>query len=1267
MTSPAARHAAGRHPRGIRRALLCRTALCGVVLGFAAAAPPALALPVLAATPPQVNAGGGLPVIVNSASTTSVTLNGARTVIDWSTYNVAAGEAVNYSFGARNWIVLNRIQDSNPSTIAGAISGTVNGVFGGNIWFASHSGMIFGAGAQVDAGGLLISTAAPDLATFLDPANLTFNFPGTEVVEQPSIGMETGSSINGHGGLVAIVAPIIVTQAGTSVTGQNGSNVLYGGATGFTLRLAQNAPGDFDLVDFVIPAGAGSDGAIMMDLQNATTANSVFVAAVSRSQASASVINLEGLITAQAATADGGDIILTGDAGITGKALGAPAAGVTPTDIYLRTASASRDILLQTNGDVFSQAFVRPPPPGPITPPVILPPDDGGFGNGSTGDGPPPPSPPPPSCDCGPSFQLSNLAAGRDISLIASEEILLGAAHSTRDLTADGSVLQANTLTVGRNLALTATGGDLTAGALSLTGAGAVTSSGAAELDNLSLAGGATLNVQAASNIVLGDGTGAAAGGTINLQAGGNVTVDLASGTLNTVTAGGLADVQANSLNVATIAGGQVLVRGGSVTVGQATSAGDVYVSSTGGSATVGTATAGDDVYVLASGGTASLTSATLNGAGADTLGASFAGNPDSAGNGRVVQVLSTDGDAQLGQGSGSVGGATSVSVQAGQDAIVQLATAPTGTLSVVAARDATLSAPSVTLSAVQAGRDISLIATGGDFTSTAPLVATRNLTIGATGALTLGDITAASGSITLTGATVTAGALDAAQDLTLKATGGGVSIASFRAGEDLTVQGATLSLGQELAPIGRDLTIITPGDFTTGALTAARNLTLDIGGVANVTGASVPGAIDIVARDINLTGALSGANVQIESAAGPLQVGGTTAPASGMWLDNTEFGLIHASGQVNLLAGPAAGTARGDLTLLDLSFNPQATPQVNFLVGSGQNALVEGVVAPTASGGTLHIGDSANAAWQPASILVSGQIGVSTFSDGGYGNVRAFDDVRLFANQDIIIGSPRFIGLVQATSLSGIDVGKGLPAGVAPVGAETDRVLISTGDLELSAAGKVVSQNTAPSPLQSVGIFLTGKSAATQLIIDPPQLLDIYGSFSSPSGAVVSGFTAGSTVAFSVVDAAGNPTTPPAGAAYRFDSCTIGTTQCSAAVSASDPSLAQNIPTMNTPGIYGDTLSSDAGGTASSGGPGANGSGDAASADAGSGDEAAEKAAARDRNSGPSLLSVAPVDADQALTDPVVTGAGSEELWRRHDQGKAGDKAKDRVPGAKP
>jgi hypothetical protein len=182
-------------------------------------------------------------------------------------------------------------------------------------------------------------------------------------------------------------------------------------------------------------------------------------------------------------------------------------------------------------------------------------------------------------------------------------------------------------------------------------------------------------------------------------------------------------------------------------------------------------------------------------------------------------------------------------------------------------------------------------------------------------------------------------------------------------------------------------------------------------------------------------------------------------------------------------------------------------------------------------------------------------------------------------------------------------------------------------------------------------------------VIIDPPQLVDLSGSFTGPSGAVVSGAMAGSTVTFAVVDSAGNAATPPPGAAYRFDSCTIGTTICFTAASASGSQDGQDIPTLSTPGIYGDTLGSDAGGTA-----GANGSGDGAGDSDGSGlnnptpDKTAGHGAA-------SLLSVAPPDGDQVLVDPVVTGAGSEELWRKPpaDKPKGNPDRANAGPGAKP
>ncbi|HEX3367348.1 filamentous hemagglutinin N-terminal domain-containing protein [Phenylobacterium sp.] len=1241
MTSSAAH----RPPRRGRRDLLAQTALCGALLGFAALTTPAVALPSLGGSP-QVNAGGGQPNIVTGPSELDVTLHGPRTVIDWASYNVAGGETVKYTFDSRNWIVLNRINSTDTPTVSGNIVGQVGGSFGGNIWFASKNGMIFGSGAQVDAGGILVSAATPDLAGFLDPNNLTFNFPGTEVIAQPSVVMQTGSSINGHGGLVALIAPSVVTAANTAVTGANGSSVLYGATTGYQLHLTQTVQGDLDLVDFLVPSSdAGSGAAIALDLQNTTTANSVFVAAVSRTSAASAVINLEGMVTANAATTDGGDIILSGGGGIAARAIG-PTVGGSDTDFYLGTMSAVRDIRLATLGQVFGQPFTRLPP-APITVPVIPGPGcpitsngcevalPGALGRSETqlthtatlllADATDP-------------SLLSNLTAGRDVNLVATQMIALGSATGARDVSLDGQSVQANSLAVGRTLTLRSEAGDVNAGSLALSGNGQITSSNNVAIDSLSLSGGTgqTLNVQAAADLALGSGSGAASGGSITLIAGGSVIVDLASANLTSVTAGAAADVQAGTLTVGTISAPEVLVRGGTINVGTAVSGGDIYVSSSGGSATVGTAQAGDDVYLLASGGNATLTNAILTGSGPDAVGLVIAGSPDAANNGRVVSVSSLDGNAVLGQQTGSVSGATAVSVVAGQDAIVQVATALSGALTVSAQRDATLSAPTVNFSAVQAGRDVTLMTTAGDFSSASPLVAARNLTIGASGALTVGNITATSGSIALTGRTVTAGALVAGQDLTLKATGGGVQVVSFTSGRDLTLQGSSFSLGQQLGAVGRDLSITTPGDFTAGGdLTAGRNITLNVGGVASLKGVSGPGTVDIIANDLALGGAVTAANVQVESASGALRVGGSAAdgtPASGLWLDNAEFGRIRATGQVSLYAGAAAGTARGDLTVLQLDVNPAATPQVNFLVGGGHNALIQGVMAPSASGGMIQIGAPTNTVWRPTSVLVSGTIGAANFANDVYSNVRAFDHVRLFAAQDIVIGSQRFIGLIQQASIADIEIGKNRPAGVAPITAEQNRVLVAAGDLELSAPGRAVSQNTATTADRSIGLFLTGKSNPN-LILDPPQLVDLYGSLLGPGGSIVSSFPAGGILSVAILDSAGNPTTAPAGSVYRFNSCTFGTNQCSAA-SDLTANLQQDTPNLNV-STEGDLLGDDA--------------------------ESAAARGAGGRNSGPPLLSNAPPDAEAVLAEPVVTGAGSEEIWRKRTP------APDKKPEAKP
>jgi len=1212
-----------------RGGLFARTALCGALCGLALLPAVAHALPTGAS--PQVSAGGLAPVINTGADRIDVTLGAPRTVINWSTFDVRPTETVSFNFSDRNAIVLNRISSLSPSKIEGTIEGKVGGQYGGNVWFSSQSSIIFGKGAKVDAGGILVGLGTPDLASFLDPASTLFSFSGSDNLPLIRIMVLANATFTAHGGMVALLGPSVQTRPNAQVTATDGS-VLYGSAKTYQIRMAPGTGGDFDLVDFIVPnASAGSDSGLAIDLGGGTRANSVFLAAVNRSGIGSAVINLEGLVTAQAAKADGGDIILSGGGGILARQPGPALADASATDIYLNRATATRDLKISNVGRTFARPWVRPTDEL-IDPPTIQEAEDAAAEcqrtNCNNSNGAPLETVDLDRAVVATLFDpsaISTLNAGRDATIIATASIELGRVTAARDVTVQGGQVKGNTLVAGGALNVSSTEGEVALAGVGVMREGVIAGKTDVRLESISAP--QKLTVTSGRNVTIGD-DGGDASGIISVSAPQIVTLNLGSGRIDTVTAGAAVNLR-GAVDVGTITAPKVFGEAASVKIGTVTVAGDLYVVATNGDAIVGSATAGDDVYVLATHGTASLGAATLTGAAPDAISLDFAGSPDVAGNGRVVLVRSSDLDARLGLGTGGVTGATAVTVQAGRDAAVEVMSATPGAFSVTAGRDATLRAPTVTLDSVQAGRDLSVGSTTGDFTLTNSLTAVRNISVSAAGALKVADVRADSGSVSLVGATVTAGNVSASEDLTLRALSGGVTTTSFKTGRDLIVQGSSLSLGATISSVPRDLSITSLGNFTSSTpLSAGRDLILDVTGKATLGATTAANTIRIVAGDLDLTGALTAPNAQIESKGGALQVGG--AGGSGFVLDNTDFGQLRVSGAVRIHAGSTTGGTRGDLTLQDLAINPANTPNVALLVGSGNTAMVRGTVAPTASGGNLRIGDAADLNWRPRSILVTGALGAATFSGGGatYTNVRAFNEVRLAARQDILFGSQRFIDLIQATPIGAIDIAAGQPAGSAPIGGEVGKVFVSTGRLEVSADGKAVQQNTAPvGSGGTAGLYFTG-AFRPALIIDPPRIVELWGAIAGSDGKVVTGSAAGSGLTFTVVDINGQPISRPDGASYRFNACDVGTSNC---------------PVISSP-------SSSGGGGDGDMNSGVLTSRDLLADEPGNGVDALSS---ETLTSPPVLLSVSEVPTDEIVTDPVVTGTGSEEIWRKRRQTK--------------
>jgi filamentous hemagglutinin family protein len=140
-------------PEARRRLLFARTALCGALATLNSfLATEALALPVGGL--PEVSGGGGSPMITTSIDRMDVKLNAPRTVLSWTTFNVLPTETVSFKFDNNSWVVLNKVVGLTPSKIEGVVEGRVGANYGGSIWFSSQNSIIFGKGAQIDAGSL---------------------------------------------------------------------------------------------------------------------------------------------------------------------------------------------------------------------------------------------------------------------------------------------------------------------------------------------------------------------------------------------------------------------------------------------------------------------------------------------------------------------------------------------------------------------------------------------------------------------------------------------------------------------------------------------------------------------------------------------------------------------------------------------------------------------------------------------------------------------------------------------------------------------------------------------------------------------------------------------------------------------------------------------------------------------------------------------------------------------------------------------------------
>ena len=261
-----------------------------------------LHVPAAQAAPPlptgQVVVSGAPSFDASVANTLKVDLHTANAVINWTTFNVASGNTVQFvstplghpgTFDTGSVAVLNRVGyggSFTPSVIAGAIDAGNGGNNNIAVWLVNPGGITFGPGGTYSGGSLVLSTLdAPNaLATTEFKAHVLGGGESYDAAATKAIGLFGGAGPNAvslvaSGNVLLIGQQITVgdSTAGDSTTVRaTGGSVAMVAASDVTFTAGLGSP-----LSFTINAGATVTGGIHVLGTGMVNGQSVTIAAMS--------------------------------------------------------------------------------------------------------------------------------------------------------------------------------------------------------------------------------------------------------------------------------------------------------------------------------------------------------------------------------------------------------------------------------------------------------------------------------------------------------------------------------------------------------------------------------------------------------------------------------------------------------------------------------------------------------------------------------------------------------------------------------------------------------------------------------------------------------------------------------------------------------------------------------------------------------------------------------------------------------------------------
>jgi filamentous hemagglutinin family protein len=244
-----------------------------------------------AADAANATVSAGAASVATAGNTTTINQASQRAAIDWTSLSTRANEALIFNQPNAQAIALNRITGSSPSELLGSL--TANG----QVFILNPNGVLFGAGSQVNVGGLVASTLSMSNADF-EAGNYKFTGSGGgSVVNQGTLNAAPG-------GYLALLAPEVRNEG--VMTASLGTALLAAGNK-VTLNLDNGSLLGYSIDQGAINALAENKQLIKAD------GGQVLLSAKAMDSLTTATVNNTGVIEAKTIQNKAGRILLMGD------------------------------------------------------------------------------------------------------------------------------------------------------------------------------------------------------------------------------------------------------------------------------------------------------------------------------------------------------------------------------------------------------------------------------------------------------------------------------------------------------------------------------------------------------------------------------------------------------------------------------------------------------------------------------------------------------------------------------------------------------------------------------------------------------------------------------------------------------------------------------------------------------------------------------------------------------------------------------------------